>query len=325
MLLEYGALFAGTRLPTPVLRWLVELTAQVRPIAPYPGWRFCVEEESPSKAVRLRHVLWWILKERGGATQVRLPWHEGSSILTALGNDLNRCLYVGGSYEPNEFALLSRLLEPGMTFVDAGANEGAYTIFAARRVGERGRVLAVEPSPRERSMLEENIRLNALGNVHIAPVALGAAAGTGRLRLADAEHAGQNTLGGFIYAAASEIAALTVDILPLDELAQREGLSRIDVMKIDVEGSEFHLLAGARECLQRFRPVLLLEASRETLALQGSSLEQLFGLLRGEDYELWAFDPASGLPARNDELLLAGGNIVARPAGAYARVFAVSR
>ena len=55
-----------------------------------------------------------------------------------LGNDNSLCLYVCGSFEPNEFAFLDKVLKPGMVFVDVGANDGYYTLFAAQRVGPCG-------------------------------------------------------------------------------------------------------------------------------------------------------------------------------------------
>jgi FkbM family methyltransferase len=74
-------------------------------------------------------------------------------------------MFVGGSFEPNEFAWLDTILRPGMTFVDVGANDGLYALFAAQRVGPQGKVLAIEPSQREFMRLDRNLRLNRLTNV----------------------------------------------------------------------------------------------------------------------------------------------------------------
>ena len=88
-----------------------------------------------------------------------------------LGNDVGWCVFVGGMYEANELAFLAAVLEPGMTFVDVGANEGLFTLVGASSVGDGGRVLAVEPSSREFERLGANIALNALDNVEASRLA----------------------------------------------------------------------------------------------------------------------------------------------------------
>ena len=126
-----------------------------------------------------------------------VPWHDRTIVNVTLGNDNSLCLYVCGSFEPNEFAFLDQVLKPGMVFVDVGANDGYFTLFAARRLGPTGRVIAVEPSSRERVNLQRNVEAQPARPMStVVPLALGAAPGTARpasrqghpLR---AQHAGQ--------------------------------------------------------------------------------------------------------------------------------------
>ena len=81
-------------------------------------------------------VEWSILPSRDRARLGR------TSLRLHLGNDVSRQIFIAGCYDPNEFAFLDRYLRPGMTFIDAGANEGVYTVFAAQRVGSEGCVWA---------------------------------------------------------------------------------------------------------------------------------------------------------------------------------------
>ena len=53
-----------------------------------------------------------------------MRWHGGTTVDVTLGNDNSLCLYVCGSFEPNEFAFVDRVLKPGMVFIDVGANDG---------------------------------------------------------------------------------------------------------------------------------------------------------------------------------------------------------
>ncbi len=306
-------------------RWLVERPSLGRLFARclaggrpslqvFPGWTFAREYfvEHRWMATR-RGVLWRFALRNKLVVPLVLPWHAGSKVEVTLGNDLSLCLYVCGSFEPNEFAFLDRMLRRGMTVIDVGANDGLYTLFAARRVGRRGRVVAVEPSSRERRNLERNLALNRLKNVMVVPNALAAEAGRADLQIAPAVHGGHNTLGGFAHEGVRAIASESVAVETLDAVAQRLALGKVDVAKIDVEGAEVKVLAGGRELLKASRPVLLIEANDDALRKQGTSTDDLIALLRSLDYEIFIFSDATGLVERWIEGTPLSANIVAMP------------
>ncbi len=139
-----------------------QLLTHVRPLVPYPGWHFDSDWSNPSLSSRMRRHIWLYLRERGFEVPFIMGWHEGLVVKLHLPNDLSRLVFVAGCTDPNDFCYLRRILKPGMVFLDAGANEGLYTLFAAKRVGCSGRVLAFEPSKREFERLRENIRINRL-------------------------------------------------------------------------------------------------------------------------------------------------------------------
>jgi FkbM family methyltransferase len=201
-----------------------------------------------------------------------------------------------------------------MVFVDVGANDGYYTLFAARRVGASGRVVAAEPSSRERAHLQRNLGRNGLDNVSVVPAAIGAAVGIADLHLAHGVHAGHNTLGGFAHDDVVRASLERVPVEPLDAVIARLGLARVDFVKIDVEGAEASVIAGAHAVLTTMRPVLLVEINDAALRAQQNSAELLLATLRDQlDYEVLVFSPVTGRP----ELLGAGvalsANIVALP------------
>jgi FkbM family methyltransferase len=283
-------------------------------LRPRPGWVFAEEYYDQRRWLACRRgALWEAAREKDLAVPITVRWHSGTTVDLTLGNDNSLCLYVCGSFEPNEFAFLDRVLKPGMVFVDVGANDGYYTLFAAQRVGPSGRVLAIEPSTRERANLERNIARNGLGNVKVVPLALGATCGTAGLRLAQSAHSGHNTLGGFANDGVQAESVEQVKVCMLDSLAGELALDRIDVMKIDVEGAEASVIAGAREVLARTQPVIVLEISDKALRSQGSDAEQLIATLRELDYEIGVFSASTGcieLLAEGRDLSL---NVVAMP------------
>jgi len=231
-----------------------------------------------------------------------------------LASDLGRCLWVAGCFEPNELALLARLVRSGDTVVDVGANVGLYTLAAARLVGGEGRVIAIEPSSRERAALEHNVRLNNLAGVTIDGRALGSRAGTVVLRLAEARHGGQNTLGEPVYEGVHLSGSEEVAMTTLDDLVEETGLGAISVVKIDVEGAEHEVLLGGRRCLDRFRPVILMELQEPSLAAMGSSARDMADLLGGHDYRLLRYDGTeAGLVPLEVEPGIEAQDVVALP------------
>jgi len=291
--------------------------ALLAPAAPQPqtqpSWRFACEYYEQRRWLACRRGALWEAARGRLSVPLTLKWYHGTTVDVLLGNDNSLCLYVCGSFEPNEFAFLDRVLKPGMVFVDVGANDGYYTLFAAQRVGPSGRVLAVEPSTRERTNLERNIARNGLGNVTVIPLALGATCGTAELRLAQSAHSGHNTLGRFANDGVQAESVEQVKVCMLDALAGEVPLDRIDVMKIDVEGAEASVIAGAREVLARTQPLIVLEISDKALRGQGSDAQQLIVTLRELGYEIGVFSATTGCI----ELLGEGGdlslNVVAMP------------
>jgi FkbM family methyltransferase len=231
-----------------------------------------------------------------------------------LGTDMSLCLYAGGSFEPNEFVLLAQVLKPGMVFVDGGANEGLYSLFASKRVSPEGLVIAVEPSSRELERLKANIKLNRASNIRPRQAALGQGSGTAELAIAEAGHEGQNTVGQAVSnPTVATVGHEKVDLVTLDELVEREGLSRVDFVKLDVEGSEFDALRGATETLVRHRPLLQLEIEEERLASQNATKDEVLQLLETAGYSVYVFDGVTAQlrpPRRPDE---PEGNAIAAP------------
>jgi FkbM family methyltransferase len=262
----------------------------------YPGWTFAAEYYIERRWGSLRRAaLWDHAVERRLEVPLTVRWYDGLEVDVMLGNDHSLCLYVGGTFEPNEFAFLGQILKPGMTMLDVGANEGLYTLFGANRVGATGRVVAFEPSSREHRKLQHNVARTRLGNVTVVPTAIGSREGTAALQIASGVHSGHNTLGALVYDDAPAVGVEHVPVERLDSVVDRLGLAGVDVIKIDVEGAEMHVLDGARRTLAIYRPLLLVEANDEALRAQGASNDALLTFLRDElDYSILVFSPTTG-------------------------------
>ena len=163
-------------------------------------------------------------------------------------------LAVNGVYEADEVAFALSALQPGGVFLDVGANIGTYTVPAAKKVGPNGRVLAVEASPRVFRYLAHNVYLNRLSNVRLVQcAALAVNGGTVPFYEAPPDHFGMGALTAQFGAAPVEVQART-----LDGVLSESGLDTVDLLKVDVEGFEVDVFAGAKRLLTGDQPPRIL-------------------------------------------------------------------
>ncbi len=154
-------------------------------------------------------------------------------------------------WEPHVTQEIRQLLKPGVTFVDIGANIGYFSLFAAPLVGETGRIIAIEPNPENCDLILQSIRINGFQNIHVCPYAV-----------AEKEQEfvlgvdGSNS-GIFEIKHRREHSGPVVQAKTLDDLLKDE--SRIDLIKIDIEGAEARALQGMSQILRRYRPVIFTE------------------------------------------------------------------
>jgi FkbM family methyltransferase len=144
-------------------------------------------------------------------------------------------------YEAAKFDELRARLRPGAVFVDVGANKGDFSLFAARVMGDRGRVLAVEPEPHNADWIERSVERNGYASIEVARVALAERSGEATLFLG--EKSGWHSLLSTDGVATT--GAATVETQTLDELLAQRGIARVDMIKIDVEGAEGRVFDGA--------------------------------------------------------------------------------
>ncbi len=175
-----------------------------------------------------------------------------------------------GRWEPAVVRELSRALRPGDVFFDLGAYVGPFTLLASRLVGPSGRVVAFEPDPRTRDVLERNLAANAVTNVTVVPCAVGDHAGTVRF-LASGDSAGR----------VGDTGDVEVPQVTLDGWCAEHGLQPT-VMKVDIEGGE----AGALDGSAAVRGVRALVLEVHEPPLRAQSVDPAGFLARLGPYDL---------------------------------------
>ena len=160
--------------------------------------------------------------------------------------------HVSPSREPAILAAIKSMLRPGDIFIDAGANLGFYSILAARLVGPRGHVIAIEMMPDTASLLRQNVAMNGLANVTLVERALSDVAGQWVVASVRAGQFGQASIA--VDLAATDKTTVMVETTTLAVLVQRFGPARL--MKMDLEGVETLVLGGAGAALDRIEHVI---------------------------------------------------------------------
>jgi FkbM family methyltransferase len=149
--------------------------------------------------------------------------------------------------------LMDSAMRPGATVVDVGASIGYNTVYAARRVGRTGRVVAIEPATDNIAVLRGNIVANGLDNVVVRPLAAGRAHEVRDFYLRGETSAVNSLFPESVYAAVTSVAQ--VQVAPLDDLVDVDP----DLVKIDVEGAELDVLAGMTRLLRHSMLRLIVE------------------------------------------------------------------
>jgi FkbM family methyltransferase len=209
---------------------------------------------------------------RSGTRRARI---FGAWMQLDLQDLIQRRIYIG-SYERQETRLIRSRLRPGATMIDVGANVGYFTALGALAVGPSGRVVAVEPNPRAFGRLAEMVQSTPLPQCSIHQFGLSDRANVLTLHQEPDRNNNLNSsladiVGGTEY---------QVRVRTLDECMDEWKIDRVDVMKIDVEGHEPKVFAGAVETLRRKKiRALVCEFNTYWLQAQGGSAEGLWELL----------------------------------------------
>jgi|GEM_PF-1340593 len=184
----------------------------------------------------------------GSACVVRFQEFEGRFYVRSRADFLNvsRCFGSAGRHEEQMLKPLLARLQPGHVGYDIGASVGMYSIFMAKRVEGKGRVVAFEPAGESYRILQKNIVLNNTHNIIALPCALGA----GRTRKTLYAHRHISIGAHSVIPQKNARAIQELTIVAADEIIEQKKLPLPHAVKIDVEGYEYEVLQGMRTTLR---------------------------------------------------------------------------
>jgi FkbM family methyltransferase len=176
------------------------------------------------------------------------------------------------------------LMEYGLKFIqkndiciDAGANQGIYSIPFAKIVGTKGKVIAIEPMKYAQEILKSNSKINKLKNIKIIN---GVISDENKKVILDLT----NGVGSAsITRDFGKKKVLKVVSTTIDDLVKSCGLKKINFIKMDIEGCEFSALKGAKKTLKKFKPIICLESDIR-------SFKRINNLLKKFSYQAYLFN-----------------------------------
>lgn len=180
-------------------------------------------------------------------------------------------------------------LVPGMTVIDLGANLGVFATRAAKRVGAAGRVIAVEPHPDNFARLKANAERNGLARLECVQAAAGDREGTVPL------YVHERGINHSLVRGSGK--SVPVRLTTVDALVKERGLTRVDFLKVDIEGVVPEALRGATETLKRFRPLIALERDSDAESRGLDEILSSHGYVR-RDRGVFTYARPAEIPAK---------------------------
>jgi len=213
-----------------------------------------------------------------GENEVLVKTTVGYVVCAADDTALLAALVDTGEYETGTRRVIERLLAPGSIFIDVGANVGLHTLAAARAMRGVGSIVAYEPFPNTRRMLEKTIWIAGFSElVEVRESAVASKSGMRQLYLG--RTSGHHSLYKLKYGQSLKEKTLKVKTETLDSLCPV--LQKIDLIKIDAEGAELDVIAGGLELLKENADVaIVVEFGRSHIQRTRKTVNEWFDIFR---------------------------------------------
>ena len=207
----------------------------------------------------------------------------------------------GRKFEP-EVKALSALVRPGFFCFDVGGAYGRYAFPLSRMVGPQGRIYSFEPGSYSHKVFSFVKAFFGLKNVVLIKKAVSNKQGSIELCLPPKKSGKLGASLAHIYSGKKEDSFCeTVEMLTLDDFARAENLPRLDLIKCDTEGSELLVFQGAKDIIERFKPIVLTEIDANNLARYQQKPSDILDFFRTRNYRLMVWEAGAFIPVAKAE------------------------
>lgn len=219
-----------------------------------------------------------------------------------LGGDstIDQDIIKNGQWEHQTTDLVKQLIKKNDIVIDVGANIGYYTTLFAKLVGLGGKVFAFEPTSKYYKLLNENIAINNFINVEIVKMGLSNKKQDLEINIDDSSATLHQPVNSYIKY--KELINLTT----LDEFVYSRGLTKINFIKIDVDGHEPFVLEGAIKTFQKFEPIIIIEISHLHYLEAGVTAWDFYEKLKAWDFYIYYENDKEKILTKNEFLAKCG-------------------
>ncbi|KPK96609.1 MAG: hypothetical protein AMJ95_13285 [Omnitrophica WOR_2 bacterium SM23_72] len=277
----------------PVNRWQIRSAHKIR--------RFLTQHpfKGSARLIALFNKLLIPVPQEG---PILAPTNYGFDIIVDPVKDkvLEGAIYYYGTYEAGTLEVLQKSLQAGHVFFDVGSNIGFMSLFASRLIGKSGSVYSFEPEPETFAILKENVRLNKLNNIYLFDMALGSEKKEVFIYRDLKTDRGKASL---IRPEQGDVRPSRVPLRTLDDFIAQNRISRIDMIKIDVEGWEMEVLRGAKKILGHPQaPMVCIEYSHRHPVYSAEPLDIYRYILSLNGYRIYKLQEGKERISRLEEI-----------------------
>lgn len=236
--------------------------------------------------------------------EIMVEVHGNKYYLKASDRGMTPMLLSKNNYEAAEIRLVKQSIKTDMTVVDIGANIGYFTLLFSQLSGKNGRVLAFEPEPENLGFLEKNIQVNNCKNIEVVAVAL--AESKGYIDFFVPEHTRSTAsmvASNLIYE--KGVNKISVPTESLDEYLSSIGVSKVDFIKIDVQGAENIVFKGGQKTLAQEHLSIMMEYWPYGMNKAGTNVSEYLKMFEQYNFTFFELKENGNLlePITVDELL----------------------
>ena len=234
-----------------------------------------------------------LLNRRNQTNTIVAEVNPGMWMELDLDSHIERRIFYFGFYRPWVLPYFDGLLAQGKTVVDVGANVGQFTLWAAKRVGSEGRVVAFEPDLCCFEKLVRNVHLNSREGIFLENIALSDFDGEAVLHLNDEQddNQGQGSLSWQTHHRRTQ----PIMCMKLDNYLPQKGIKGVQVLKIDTQGAEYRVLKGAVNLIGTDHPAVILRCHERKCRAMGDSTVAVQEFLIDRGYDLFEIHWSKGL------------------------------